>query len=66
MAWIPQRLKVAYVNKERAAQHEENQLLLRMEQDKEQAITDKARSCYDLCSVVLARLHTGRAERAHK
>lgn len=38
---LEQSLKVAYVNKERAAQHEENQLLLRMEQDKEQAITDK-------------------------
>lgn len=38
-----QRLKVAYVNKERAAQHEENQLSLQMQQDEEQAIADKAR-----------------------
>lgn len=36
-----QRLKVAYVNKERAAQYEENLLLRQMENDKEQAISDK-------------------------
>lgn len=32
---------MAYVNKERAAQHQENQLLRQMENDKEQAIADK-------------------------
>lgn len=36
-----QRLKVAYVNKERAAQYEENLLLRQVENDKEQAIADK-------------------------
>lgn len=38
---ILQRLQVAYVNKERAAQHQENRLLRQMENDKEQAIADK-------------------------
>lgn len=37
----PQRLLVAYVNKERAAQQADNQLLLQIERDKEQAIADK-------------------------
>lgn len=36
-----QRLKVAYVNKERAAQYEENRFLRQVENDKEQAIADK-------------------------
>lgn len=36
-----QRLKVAYVNKERAAQYEENRFLRQMENDREQAISDK-------------------------
>lgn len=44
-----QRLKVAYVNKERAAQHEESRLLLGMEQDKDQAIADKARRIFTFC-----------------
>lgn len=38
-----QRLKVAYVNKERAAQYQENLLLRQVENDKEQAIADKVR-----------------------
>ncbi|CAM9367681.1 unnamed protein product [Ectocarpus fasciculatus] len=38
---LEQRLKVAYVNKERAAQYEENRLLRQVENDKEQAIADK-------------------------
>lgn len=36
-------MKVAYVNKERAAQYEENRLLRQVENDKEQAIADKVR-----------------------
>lgn len=42
-----QRLRVAYVNKERAAQQEENQLLLQLELDNEQAIVDKVRLSKD-------------------
>ncbi|CAM9106535.1 unnamed protein product [Ectocarpus sp. 8 AP-2014] len=38
---LEQRLKVAYVNKERAAQYEENRFLRQVENDKEQAIADK-------------------------
>ncbi|CAM9690528.1 unnamed protein product, partial [Hapterophycus canaliculatus] len=38
---LEQRLKVAYVNKERAAQYEENLFLRKAENDKEQAIADK-------------------------
>ncbi|CAM9526825.1 unnamed protein product [Laminaria digitata] len=38
---LEQRLKVAYVNKERAAQYEENRFLRQMENDKDQAISDK-------------------------
>ncbi|CAN0391805.1 unnamed protein product [Ectocarpus sp. 12 AP-2014] len=38
---LEQRLKVAYVNKERAAQYEENRFQRQVENDKEQAIADK-------------------------
>lgn len=43
-----QRLLVAYVNKERAAQQADNQLLLQIERDKEQAIADKVGHIYGL------------------
>lgn len=38
-----QRLRVAYVNKERAAQQEENQLLLQIDRRREEAIADKVK-----------------------
>lgn len=43
-----QRLLVAYVNKERAAQQADNQLLLQIERDKEQAVADKVGHIYEL------------------
>lgn len=38
---LEQRLKMAYLNRERAAQHEEKQLLKQVENDIDQAITDR-------------------------
>ena len=38
---LEQRLKVAYMNKERAAQHEEKQVLQRLDRQREQAIEDQ-------------------------
>lgn len=54
-----QRLKVAYVNKERAAQYEENRFLRQVENDKEQAIADKVHKivCGSLARLKLIVVH---------
>jgi hypothetical protein len=58
---LERRLKVAYMNKERAAQHEEKVVLTRMEREQQQAIEDAMET--DRQMMVAAEVEKDRARR---